>query len=927
MSDKPKPDGNKKDNDKKDDIVPINPTEPVGDPEEFYSSHIWGGKSKRAKLVRYAFYPLWDMVSTDFKIYQFQSLPKAERVKQAHKYFDWTLRHTNYGSMPNKEDIVGRDAEINVFINSIHYHILRDPEALKMKRPPPKLFLVKGDTGSGKTFLIQAVVKEAFQRAMEEGFIIDLTQLDAAKVASPYMGVMEAAVSSIMNNAKSRPTFLWIEEANQLTGKGSTEHGDSASKAYVGVESILLQGMDDIKRMPVRTLMVLTTNAPEGVREDIRRRCYFMDLETPGLKHEDLVGIIKRLCEKWSINLDPERVMDTLEQALREAGQGKLAPGDISRAFDIVVEEAEKPIRESFTKKLEGRQIDPLPITYDMFKAAGSQIRAYKAEKINEQVKQSEQTLVPRETFADVGGLKKIKEEIIKEITLSLHPEKASADWEPPRGYLFYGPPGTGKTLITKAIAHHNKVPFFLIKGPSMLQGIVGESEKNMRQVFQQARAKSPSIIFMDEIDAVGAAGHRDNQLDSGVSRNVLLTLLTELDGFNPKGRVVFIGATNRRDVLDRALLERLDKQFEFSYPKTTEEKLGVIRALWRRQIEKTGITPEDILRIFIKRTFSPRSCHDMITEALRYVEHERNGCRDLIEASDQMDVEKIKLTREIHMADFARIQERMLKSKDEFALDEEYRKIAANNPITIFHLEKALEEKYETDAVKEQREMQEIHRSRTGEIGTGYGLAVSGDQTHGMMLILECIIFPAAKKGEGTVHPYGNVGVGSQESANMGRDLLKSINPLIANLDFSIHTVSSGEGGEQVAVSGPSAGMVMFFTMLSTIIKEPFNPDVCMTGKIDLRGTAGLVGGIQPDRGAQKIDAARENGFKQVIIPQYALDKLQKDWPDYVLMNQEAGLSIVGGKNVQEYSKYVFPNLTWEQIVAKIKGAVTNGS
>ncbi len=943
MSEEDKPDENpedkpdKKEKKKKAEPIPINPTTPVEDVDDFYSMHIWGGKDKKNRLYRYLYWPLWDMVSGDFKVYQFQKLPRDERIKQVKKVFEWILKRSDYSTMPNLDDVVGREAEINTFVNSIYYHILRDKDALKSKRPPPKVYMIKGESGSGKTFMVNAVIKEAFARAVEEGFLIDRVMVDAGKIASPYMGVMSAAIASIFGSAQVRPTILFIDEANQLGGKGSTQHGDSASKEYVAIESTILQAVDQIKRTAVRTIVIFSSNTVENIREDLRRRCFLVDLDTPGLKRPDMVEVIARELKHAEINLNAEDVMFTLELALRELGQGRVVPGDIQRAFNIVIEDSEKPVRESYRKKVKGGKIaDPTPITLESFKRAAKDVRSYKLEKMNEEVKQAEQTLLPRERYEDVGGLSDVKNEVIKDIELSLNPEEAGPDWEPPRGYLFHGPPGTGKTLLTKAIAGENGVPFLLVAGPSLLHGIVGESEKNVRHLFQQARAKAPSIIFMDEIDSIGRARGSIVGGNSGVTESVLNQLLTELDGFNPKGRVVFIGATNRRDILDQGLLDRLDKQFEFGYPKTSEEKLDVIRAQWKGWETKTGIHPHDIFKIFLKKSFSPRACHDMIAEAKRYVKHEQVACRKFMALSDALErpgndvsPEQLQKTKRVYISDFRRIQDRLIAMGGDFALDVEYRKTAEDNPITLFHLEKALEAKYETEAVKEEKAMQEIHRSKEGLVGQGYGLAVDGvDVNQGTMLVVECVIFPAAdlEKG-GDVTVYGNIGKGAEESARIGRDILKRINPKISKLDFSVHVVSPGEGGEEVALSGPSAGMVMFQTMLSALIKKPFNPKVVMTGKIDIFGRAGLIGGVHPAHGSGKLDIARESSFEKVVIPTHAYEKLDKDYHDYIAASQEAGTEIVHGVDWREYAKFVFPDLTYEEIIELVKSAVLNGN
>ncbi len=259
---------------------------------------------------------------------------------------------------------------------------------------------------------------------------------------------------------------------------------------------------------------------------------------------------------------------------------------------------------------------------------------------------------------------------------------------------------------------------------------------------------------------------------------------------------------------------------------------------------------------------------------------------------------------------------------RSESAFDQAmYRKISIKNPITTKHLERAFEDKFETETTKMVKKMAEMHRSKVGMPGKGYGLWTN-DLGEGGVGVVECLIFPAAEKTKGQVKVYGNVGKGVLESAEMARDFLRNYCPKLADLDISLHFISAGEGTEGVAVSGPSAGQVLTFTLLSALIREPFNPEVCMTGKIDLNGIAGMVGGIQPKENTGKLDAARAYGFKKILIPQQAYEDIEKEFPDYLIMSKEQGTEIIGGTTSWDYASIVFPQLTKEQILEKLSKA-----
>ncbi|CCF56296.1 hypothetical protein KAFR_0A08620 [Kazachstania africana CBS 2517] len=194
---------------------------------------------------------------------------------------------------------------------------------------------------------------------------------------------------------------------------------------------------------------------------------------------------------------------------------------------------------------------------------------------------------IPNVTWADIGGVEQIKGEIMDTIDIPLkHPELFASGVQKRSGILFYGPPGTGKTLMAKAIATNFSLNFFSVKGPELLNMYIGESEANVRKVFQRARDARPCIIFFDEIDSV--APKRGNQGDSGgVMDRIVSQLLAELDSMSSEeGEGVFvIGATNRPDLLDEALLRpgRFDKLLYLGISDTVEKQLNILKALTRK--------------------------------------------------------------------------------------------------------------------------------------------------------------------------------------------------------------------------------------------------------------------------------------------------------------------------------------------------------
>jgi cell division protease FtsH len=182
-----------------------------------------------------------------------------------------------------------------------------------------------------------------------------------------------------------------------------------------------------------------------------------------------------------------------------------------------------------------------------------------------------------KSSFKDVAGLEGAKEEVQEIVDFLKNPEKyTSLGGKIPKGALLVGPPGTGKTLLAKAVAGEAKVPFFSLSGSDFVEMFVGVGASRVRDLFKQAKEKSPAIIFIDEIDAIGRARGKNNFTGSNDEReNTLNQLLTEMDGFGTNTNVIVMGATNRADILDKALMRagRFDRQIYVDLPDLNERK------------------------------------------------------------------------------------------------------------------------------------------------------------------------------------------------------------------------------------------------------------------------------------------------------------------------------------------------------------------
>ncbi len=208
---------------------------------------------------------------------------------------------------------------------------------------------------------------------------------------------------------------------------------------------------------------------------------------------------------------------------------------------------------------------------------------------------------VPNVKWEDIGGLREVKQKLIEAVEWPLKHEVLfqEANLEPPKGILLYGRPGTGKTLIAKALATETEVNFISVKGPELISKYVGESERGIREIFRKARQAAPAIIFFDEIDALLPVRGRSGG-DSQATERVISQFLTELDGIEKLKGVLVLGATNRLELVDPAVLRtgRFDFLLEIPLPdeKTREE-------IFKIHTRGKPLAPDVDLRQFAKET------------------------------------------------------------------------------------------------------------------------------------------------------------------------------------------------------------------------------------------------------------------------------------------------------------------------------------
>jgi peroxin-6 len=335
-------------------------------------------------------------------------------------------------------------------------------------------------------------------------------------------------------------------------------------------------------------VLVATTTEVEKVPDGIRA-LFTHELEMSAPDEGERAGILRTILDDRGVSLDPE--VDLGSIALKTAA---LVAGDLVDVVDraLVAQRSRleflsvKATSEDQAVTVRDVQVAGGPaalgLTKQDFEVAVEAARKNFADAIGA-------PKIPNVTWDDVGGLNNVKEAVTETIQLPLErPELFAKGMKKRSGILFYGPPGTGKTLLAKAIATEYSLNFFSVKGPELLNMYIGESEANVRRVFQRARDARPCVVFFDELDSV--APKRGNQGDSGgVMDRIVSQLLAELDGMSggedTGGGVFVIGATNRPDLLDPALLRpgRFDKMLYLGVSDTHDKQLKIMEALTRK--------------------------------------------------------------------------------------------------------------------------------------------------------------------------------------------------------------------------------------------------------------------------------------------------------------------------------------------------------
>ena len=422
--------------------------------------------------------------------------------------------------------------------------------------------LLQGAPGAGKRMVTRWV-------AQRTG--VHLLELDAYELVSDTDARTEGVLRAKFARAAScTPCILLLQHIDVLAKKGQNE---AQTAALVKMLQRCMDEQDMRRGAPL--FLVGTTDDAEKCPPTLLA-CFNQTLQLDPPGEPERKQLLDMALARYAVAAD----VDTKQLAVQTAA---LLPADLSevveRARLLSTARLAASLAPSYTTA-DLAAARPVLVHADLDAALGA-VRASYSESIGA-------PKIPNVTWDDVGGLASVKHEILDTVQLPLeHPELFSDGVKKRSGVLLYGPPGTGKTLLAKAVATTCSLNFFSVKGPELLNMYIGESEANVRRVFQRARDAKPCVIFFDELDSV--APKRGNQGDSGgVMDRIVSQLLAELDGMasgSAASDVFVIGATNRPDLLDPALLRpgRFDRMLYLSVAETHDAQRNILQALTRK--------------------------------------------------------------------------------------------------------------------------------------------------------------------------------------------------------------------------------------------------------------------------------------------------------------------------------------------------------
>mmetsp|Transcript_11456 Transcript_11456/g.34415 ORF Transcript_11456/g.34415 Transcript_11456/m.34415 type:complete len:837 (-) Transcript_11456:617-3127(-) len=474
---------------------------------------------------------------------------------------------------------------------------LRHPQLFKtIGVKPPKGILLYGPPGSGKTLIARAV-------ANETGAFFFL--INGPEIMSKLAGESESNLRKAFEEAeKNSPAIIFIDEIDSIAPKREKTQGEVERR----IVSQLLTLMDGLKARS-HVVVMGATNRPNSIDAALRRFGRFdreIDIGVP-----DETGRLEVLrIHTKNMKLDENVDLELIAKDTHGYVGADLAALCTEAALQCIREKMD--VIDLEDDNIDAEILNSMAVSNDHFKTA---LGISNPSALRETVVE-----VPNVSWDDIGGLENVKRELQEVVQYPVeHPEKFEKfGMAPSKGVLFYGPPGCGKTLLAKAIANECQANFISVKGPELLTMWFGESEANVREIFDKARQSAPCVLFFDELDSIATQRGGSVGDAGGAADRVLNQILTEMDGMNSKKTVFIIGATNRPDIIDSALLRpgRLDQLIYIPLPDE-----GSRRQIFKAVTRKSPVAADVELDLLVKHTngFSGADITEICQRACKY--------------------------------------------------------------------------------------------------------------------------------------------------------------------------------------------------------------------------------------------------------------------------------------------------------------------
>lgn len=446
------------------------------------------------------------------------------------------------------EDIGGLREQVQRVREMIELPLKYPDVFLSLGIDPPKGVLLSGPPGTGKTLIARAVANETN---------VYFFSISGPEIMGKLYGESESRLRKVFEDArKNAPSIIFLDEIDSIAPKRENMGEEKQVERRVVAQLLaLLDGLESRGQV----IVIAATNLPDMIDPALRRPGRFdREISVPIPDKHGRLEILNVHTQGMPLGKDVALenlaaithgyVGADLEALAREAAMTKLR-----KLIPLInFEEAAIPFET----------LEKLEIEMDDFHEAMKGIEPSAIREVFVEV--------PDVKWEEVGGLEKIKEEIREAIEWPLKYGELfeQADTRPSKGILLYGPPGTGKTLLAKAAASQTGVNFISVKGPALISRFIGESERAIRDIFRKAKQAAPTILFFDEIDAI-TPKRSSGSGGSHVAERVISQFLTEMDGVEELRDVVVLGATNRIDMMDDAILRsgRFDLQMEVPPP------------------------------------------------------------------------------------------------------------------------------------------------------------------------------------------------------------------------------------------------------------------------------------------------------------------------------------------------------------------------